>query len=175
MGREITEKEFAVIKEISNNHKPTQRFIAQRIGISLGLTNLIIKRLIKRGYIKIQEAPPRTIIYSLTPKGLAEKANKSYQYTLKTINLIKTIKENIFDIINREYKLGARHFVIAGSGELGIITEIAFHDISLEGISYSRSEAKSSEDKLYCYLLVKNKGNERKIDILAELSARGVY
>lgn len=174
MAEKINEKEFAVIREISSSHKPTQRLIAQRIGISLGLTNLIIKRLMKRGYIKIQEAPPRTIIYSLTPKGLSEKANKYYQFTLKTVNLIKTIKENISDIINKEYKLGARNFVISGSGELGIITEIAFRDVNLQGITYSKSEAESN-DKLYCYLLVKNNGNERKIDILRELSVKGVY
>lgn len=171
---EISEKEFAVIREISNNSKPTQRHIANKVGISLGLTNLIIKRLVKKGYIKIQEAPPRTIIYSLTLKGLTEKTKKSYQFTLRTIDLIRDIKEHILDIIKKEYEQGARDFVISGSGELATLTEIALRDSHIEGINYSKTSVNFSDSR-HCYLAVSNSGSERKIDILSELSKRGVY
>ena len=47
--KEISEKEFAVIREISINRFPNQRTIATKTGFSLGLTNLIIKKLVKTG------------------------------------------------------------------------------------------------------------------------------
>lgn len=171
----ITEKEFAVIHEISNHHKPTQRDVAKKVGISLGLTNLIIKRLIKKGYIKIKEVPPRTVQYMLTPKGFAEKTKKSYQFTLKTISLIKTVKESIQDIIIKEYNLGARDFVISGNGELPILIEIALRDLNLKGIDYFRAENKSDKEKSRCYFFTTTNGQKRKVDVLSELSKRGVY
>lgn len=172
---EITEKEFVVIREISNHHKPTQRHIAKEVGISLGLTNLIIKRLIKKGYIKIQEVPPRTIIYMLTPKGFAEKTKKSYQYTLRTINFIKTSKEGIQDIIINEYKQGAREFTISGNAELATLIEIAFGDLNLKNIKYFRDKSKSNKDTFFSNLLITKSGNVKKIDILSKLSKRRVY
>ena len=87
MPSKVSEKEFAVINEISNNHLPDQRTIADRAGISLGMTNLIIKRLIGKGYIKAKQLDKRKIQYLITPKGFSEKANKSYNFALKTINL----------------------------------------------------------------------------------------
>jgi DNA-binding MarR family transcriptional regulator len=170
----VTDKEFAVIREISNNHRPTQRHIAKKVGISLGLTNLIIKRLIKKGYLKIKTVPPRTIEYMLTPKGFTEKAKKSYHFTLRTINLIKTIKENIQKIIEEEYKKGAREFTISGNGELTTIAQIAFETLELKDIKLSRTESNSSK-KPVCNIFVTLNGLERKIDILSELSKRGVY
>lgn len=171
----INEKEFAVIREIINNYHPVQRGIAKKVGISLGLTNIIIKRLIKKGYIKIQEVPPRTIIYMLTPKGLAEKSKKSYQYTLRTIDIIKAIKENIQDIINKEYKLGAREFIVSGNGELATLAEIALRDLNIKDINYSRFDKGCRESNLQCNILVVKNGNWKKLNVLLELSKRGIY
>jgi len=169
----VSEKEFAIIREISNNHQPSQRLIAQRTGFSLGLTNIIIKRLIKKGYLKISTIPPRRIQYILTPKGFAEKAQKSYHFTLRTVTLIKAINENIQEIITDEYVKGAREFSVCGNGELSALTEIAFQASNLKDVSFFRSE--SSSDKPVCNLMVKANGATRQIDILSELSKRGVY
>lgn len=169
---EINDKEFAVIREISNHHKPTQRHIAKKVGISLGLTNLIIKRLIKKGYIKIREVPPRTIQYMLTPKGFSEKAKKSYHFTLRTINSIKTIKENIQEIIIKQYNQGAREFTILGNGELATLAEIALRDLNLKDINYSCVENKSIENKPTCNLIVNINEMNKKIDLLSELSKK---
>jgi len=173
---EITDKEFAVINEISNNNKPTQRHIAKKVNISLGLTNLIIKHLIKKGYIKIKEVPPRTLQYILTPKGFAEKAKKSCLFTLRTINSIKAIKENIEDIIAKEYKYGARNFIISGNRELILLLEIAIRDLKLTNVSYSCIEDKIGLDKPTCDLLTINSDKqEKRIDILEELSKKDLY
>jgi len=168
----ITDKEFAVIREISNHQQPTQRHIAEKAGISLGLTNLIIKRLIKKGYIKIREVPPRTIMYMLTPKGLAEKTKKSYHFTLRTINSIRTIKENIQDLITREYAQGAREFTISGAGELAVLVEIVFRGLNLKNIRVNSEKIRGDSclNEPLCNLLITVNGERRKIDILSELS-----
>ena len=127
--REISEKEFAVIREISNNNLPNQRTIATKTGFSLGLTNLIIKKLIKTGYIKIRQLNRRKIQYILTPKGFSEKAKKSYNYTLKTINMLKTVKEKIQGLITEYNSRGVKEFIIVGKNEISDITEISFRTL----------------------------------------------
>ncbi len=184
MPIEISEKEFAVIKEISNNHLPDQRTIATKTGLSLGLTNLIIKKLIKTGYIKIKQLNRRKIQYILTPKGFAEKAKKSYRYTIKTINLFKSIKEQIQKLILDYKNQGIQKFIILGKNELADIAEIAIKPLSDKyNIIYTRLEQTknniTSKDNGYLIILTDNtkiKNNTKnKIDLIKYLAYTGIF
>ena len=44
------------------------------MGVALGLANSYLKRCIRKGFIKITEAPANRYLYYLTPQGFAEKA-----------------------------------------------------------------------------------------------------
>ena len=82
---EINERELRVIEEVSRDKNLTQRKISHSLGLSLGTTNLILKKLVSKGYIKMRQLNRRKIQYILTPKGFAEKVKKSYRFFLKTI------------------------------------------------------------------------------------------
>lgn len=172
----ISEKEFAVITEISNNHLPDQRTIARKLGISLGLTNLIIKRLVKTGYVKIKQLNQRKIQYLLTPKGFTEKAEKSYNYTLKTINILTSLREKIQKLIMEKYKSGIRDFLIVGNDELADLTEITLRKLSLPDVKYSR-EIKHGNSETNNSVLVfdtsENKINGNAVNLISYLSKEG--
>jgi len=183
---EINEKELAVIREISNNNLPDQRTISKNTGISLGLTNLIIKRLIKKGYIKILQLNKRKIQYILTPKGFTEKAKKSYNYTIKTINLLKLMKEKIKELIIQLYNEGNREFVIIGNNELASIIELSFKEINLSDLKYNKSYNKNNlikkNSKNIIFLTDTNSkifkyknSSDNVYDIISYLSNSGIY
>lgn len=115
----LTEKEFTVIDRIdANGGEITQRQISQHTGLSLGLTNIILKRLTKTGYIKVTQLTPKKMHYILTRKGLAEKARKSYNYVLKTIKEIKNIQNNIQNLLLNAYRDGNKKIGVLGNNEL---------------------------------------------------------
>lgn len=126
---QITEKELKVIDEVSKNNHLTQREISRKVGISLGMANLILKRLARRGYIKVKGLNRRSLQYMLTPKGLAEKTEKSYRFLLMTINSLKKIKRKVQELVLEEYSRGQREFVILGKGELADLVEISLRDL----------------------------------------------
>lgn len=151
MNIEIDEKEFCVIREIANNHHPNQREIAQKLGISVGLTNIIIKRLVRKGCIKIDQLNRRKLQYLLTPKGFKEKAKRSYHYTLKTIASIREMKMKIQRIVLEKSKGGNYRFAVFGEGELADLVEIALRELHSKGIAYRRvggTEAIGSDEIL---------------------------
>lgn len=145
----ISEKEFEVLRALEENHQPNQRLIAARAGISLGLTNLIIKRLASKGYLKLKQLTPKRTKYLLTPKGLAEKARKSYHFTIRTIETLRQMKQQIQEILLNEYQKGERRFIIYGKGELATLIEISLRDLSLKNTSFfylsELSEVKNME------------------------------
>jgi DNA-binding MarR family transcriptional regulator len=170
---EISEKEYAVINEIHKNHLPDQRTIATRTGISLGLTNLIIKKLIKKGYIKAKQLNQKKIQYLLTPMGFTEKARKSYNFTLKTINMLAGIRKGIQNMTDEYIYEGYDHFEVFGKGEIVHIIELSLSKKS--GISYEIKAAKNDDANSAVLTVTSTKtGATKSVDMIEYLSNSGI-
>jgi DNA-binding MarR family transcriptional regulator len=114
----LAEKEFDLILELAKSPVRTQRDLSTSIGLSLGMTNLLLKRLARKGLIKVQQLDWNRTQYLLTLKGALEKTRKSFHYGLYTIRIFRQIRENIAVALRREYAAGRRDFVIVAQDEL---------------------------------------------------------
>lgn len=157
----ISEKEMAVINYLDENKEFNQRLIAQQAGFSLGLTNLIIKRLVKKGYLKLKQLTHRKIQYMLTPKGVTVRLQRSYAFARRTIRALKTMREQIQRIILEQYQKGIRKFVIKGQGELADLIGTAFKDLDLDGVSYSVINVKQQIKKNETVILLADENLSR--------------
>lgn len=174
---EISEKEFAVINEIHKNHLPDQRKIAERAGISLGLTNIIIKRLITRGYVKAKQLNKKKIQYILTPKGFSEKINKSYHFALKVMDNFKVIKQKLQELILDEQKKGAVEFMITGNSEIADVVELAIINLNGQNVKYTKDTGHGREHEPALLQVISSKGvsGNHSIDVIAYLSESGLF
>lgn len=174
----IGERELRIIEEINRDKNLTQRKISHRLGLSLGMTNIILKRLTNKGYIKVKGLNGRKVQYILTPKGFAEKTKKSYRYFLKTIHSLQEMKKKIQRLILMEYEQGKTHFVILGEGELADIVELSLKNLDNSGLEYIRvSRLEDVSGSKAVILLAESKPElrastktNRYIDVLAALS-----
>lgn len=163
---EIVEKEFKVMEEVSRDKNLTQRKISQRLGLSLGMTNFIIRKLVNKGYIKIKELNRRKVQYILTPQGFAEKTKKSYRYLLRIIDSLKTMKKKIQQLILLEYEKGKTHFIILGDGELADIIELSLRDLKKSELEYRRvSKFEDINSDKAVILLAQSKPELRRLDL----------
>src|SRR5262249_57367054 len=88
------ERELEILTAIAEGESTTQRALAARLGVALGLTNLYLKRMAKKGYIKVAEFPRRPaarkrLRYLLTARGIAEKSRLTYDHMVYTLNLYR--------------------------------------------------------------------------------------
>jgi len=134
----INEKEFEIVNILATGAADTQRELAIRAKISLGMVNILLKRLVTKGYLRVQQLDNRKIKYILTARGFSEKLQKSYRYTLKTISSVKTIRTGLQQILEHEYAGGSREFVIVGDGDINDLAEIALRSLGHPDISYMR-------------------------------------
>jgi DNA-binding MarR family transcriptional regulator len=135
-GRILAEKEFLLIQEISRQPTRTQRDLSRRLGLSLGMTNLLIKRLSRKGLIKITQLDWKRTQYLLTFQGAAEKARKSYAYTLYTLRIFRQLQENITAAIRREYAGGRRSFHLVAQDELLALIADTTAELKLAGAEF---------------------------------------
>ena len=107
MGEAISRRgmmtnEFEVLNSVESKDTITQRELARKTGLSLGAVNVLIKRLINKGLLKIEHINAKTIRYFLTPKGLMEKARLTYQYIILSYNHISIIESKIEQIVRNK-------------------------------------------------------------------------
>ena len=74
------ERDLEILNAVGEGSPFTQRALAERLGVALGLTNLYLKRLVTKGYIKVTEFPAKPyarkrLKYVLTPRGMAENVD----------------------------------------------------------------------------------------------------
>ncbi|WP_258359795.1 MarR family transcriptional regulator [Moorella sulfitireducens] len=82
---------YAVLDCLQRNNNLTQRDIARYTGLSVGGVNLLLKKMVRKGLVKLEKVNGRTLRYILTPQGMAEKTRLAYQYMQSTYRqIVKT-------------------------------------------------------------------------------------
>ena len=161
----VTEEEFRIIREVGKSKKLTQRKVSQKTRVSLGMVNLILKRLTKKGYIKVRRLNRRDLQYLLTPKGFTEITKRSYHYFSKTMNSVRKMEAQIQKLVLHEYRKGKTQFVIFGNGELADIIELSLKNLHKSNLKYRRaSRVKEIDSNKAVILLVQTEPEFRTLD-----------
>lgn len=121
-----------ILEYIQQEPTITQRDLSSRLGIALGLTNAYIKRLCKKGYIKIKNLTGKRIMYILTPKGILEKTRLTFNYMARSFNYFKEIKQKIDKTYSAMISAGERDILLWGSDELAELCYIASKGFPIE-------------------------------------------
>ena len=133
----LAEKEFLLIQELSRKPTSTQRDLSQSLGLSLGTTNLLIRRLARKGIIKVTQLDWKRTQYLLTIKGALEKTRKAYHYTLTMLRIFKQIQENITTVLTREYRAGRRDFILVAQDEILELVRDTVRDLALADAAFT--------------------------------------
>lgn len=69
-----------ILDTVDRNEQISQRFLSRQLGVALGLANSYLKRCVRKGWVKVQQAPANRYLYYLTPTGFAEKSRLTAEY-----------------------------------------------------------------------------------------------
>lgn len=126
---------LGVLNEIQRDSNATQRQIAGNLGIALGLANACLKRCVKKGLVKITQAPANRYLYYLTPAGFTEKSRLTADYLGKSFNFYRTARGQCLDIMDEALRRNWHSFALAGASDLAEIMALcATERIQLAGI-----------------------------------------
>ena len=127
---------LGVLNAIHSDSNITQRSMAGELGIALGLTNSYLKRCVKKGLIKIQQAPANRYAYYLTPQGFSEKSRLAREYLAQGFQFFRIAREQCSEIFKTCSDQGKKKIVLHGLTDLAEIAVLCAsdHDIELVGI-----------------------------------------
>lgn len=116
---------LAVLSALDGTTHTNQRSVASRAGIALGLANALIKRCVRKGLVKISQAPARRYAYYLTPDGFAEKSRLVAEYLTTSLDFFRRARFAYGEIFALCEERGWRRIALAGDGELAEIAHLA--------------------------------------------------
>ena len=176
--QDLNEREFELVNIIGARLGSNQRDLSRQMELSLGMVNMLVRRLIAKGYIRINQLNKRKVEYFLTPKGFTEKMRKSVKYTLKTISSIGLIKNKLKEPLSQLVQKGERNFFILGESDFSILVEMVLRELCGNNFNISHLTELPKErvngTLLICreeYVLPHNPNKEQSLN-LVELLAK---
>lgn len=131
------QRNLAILSAIDEGDALTQRALAERLGVAVGLTNLYLKRLARKGYIKVTEFPRKPLArkrlrYLLTPKGLSEKTRLTYAYLGRSLALYREARETLREALAP--LAGRERVALYGSGEAAELAYLTLREAGIEPV-----------------------------------------
>lgn len=125
-----------LLEEIEAGHGRSQRSLAQRLGIALGLTNLLLKQVVHKGWIKMVHIKPNRVAYLITPAGMAEKAQMSRDYLMYSARFYVSARDRLLDAfyaLSQEWPAHSApcRVVFYGGGEIAEIGYVCLQSTNL--------------------------------------------
>jgi DNA-binding MarR family transcriptional regulator len=129
-------RSLQLLEEIENNYGPSQRDLARKLNISLGLVNSFIKRLATKGYVKITTIPRNRVRYILTPKGFAEKSRLTYEFIQYSFHFYKKAVMELHELVDEFRRRDVKKVVFFGANDIAEIASISLRgsDVELIGV-----------------------------------------
>jgi hypothetical protein len=123
-----------ILDRVAQEAPVSQRSLSQELGIALGLTNLLLRRLAANGWIRIVRLRPNHARYLLTPAGLVQKARLSRDYFLHTVRFYGEARDRVQQQLAQIGHASATEpasIVLYGAGELAEVGWICVQRTSL--------------------------------------------
>ena len=148
----LNEREFELVNIIGQKLGSNQRNLSIHMNLSLGQTNMLIRRLVAKGYIRITQLNQKKVQYLLTPKGISEKFKKSIKYTLNTINSMGLIKKGLRDFFLRLYGQSENVFYVFGESDFIFLVESVIRELDIKDITvhYINDISEAKPDGILC-------------------------
>ena len=132
-------RELEILTAIGEGRPLSQRALAERVGIALGLVNLYLRRLSRKGYVKITEFPTKPaarkrLRYLLTAKGLTEKSRLTYEHMLYSLHLFRRTRETLRASLALMAGRGMKRVALYGPGEAAELAYLTLKEFGLEPI-----------------------------------------
>jgi len=115
---------LGLLESVERDGAQSQRKLASDLGIALGLVNAYLKRCVKKGLLKIGQAPPRRYAYYLTPHGFAEKSRLTVEYLSSSFSFFRRAREDCSKVLKAAHARGWTRVALIGVSDLAEIATI---------------------------------------------------
>lgn len=129
-----THRDLRLLEAVHQDGRVTQRGLASKLGIALGLANIYLKRMVHKGFIKVVNVQPNRITYLVTPRGITEKARLTYEFMDYSLHLYGEVRQHLRKAL-QDCAAAGKRVAISGSGEAAELAYLSLKESGLEPVA----------------------------------------
>jgi predicted transcriptional regulator len=133
-------RDLKLLEAVERDSRVTQRTLAGKLGVALGLINIYLKRLARKGYIKCVNVQSNRISYLITPRGIAEKARLTYEFMDYSLHLYGEVRQQLRGMLEG-YAAANCRVAIYGRGEAAELAYLSLKEHGLEPVAIFDAES----------------------------------
>lgn len=123
---------LTLLSVLEDDGHATQRSLAVRIGVALGLTNSLLKRALHKGLVKAKDVPAKRLAYYVTPKGFSEKSRLVAEYLTSSLTFFRQARDEYTELCSQAQARGHKRIALYGAGELAEIALLSAQEAQTE-------------------------------------------
>ena len=178
-------RDLRLLEELERNPIISQRELSHKFGIALGVTNACIKRMVRKGWVRIRGFNHRRIGYYLTPKGFVEKSRLTFHLVSGIVQHYSELKQVIGERLLEMQHDGMKRIVFYGVSDEMEVAYITLQGVNLKLVGIVEDDEKMKpriifgyeiepvsrvqELKPDCILITSLSENEKKKETLKEI------
>lgn len=135
---------LGLLESVERDGAQSQRRLATELDIALGLVNAYVKRCVKKGLLKVRQAPAGRYAYYLTPHGFAEKSRLTLEFLTSSFSFFRRAKGDCLHIFELARARGFNRIVVAGRSDLAEIAIICAMETEIEIVAVVDAQADGS-------------------------------
>ena len=112
-----SERQLRILEALEKNPETTQASLATQLGVAVGSVNWYLKRLIRKGYVKVTKMERRRLKYFVTPQGLALKARLTSEYMQYSLRVYRELRQAARETLAQMRDQGYTAVEANGKGE----------------------------------------------------------
>jgi DNA-binding MarR family transcriptional regulator len=117
-----------LIVALEHDAEVSQQRLSKKMGIAVGLVNILMKRAVSRGLIKMKQIPTRRYAYYLTPKGFAEKTKLVSDYFDSSLGLYRRLRVDYRELFSDLVNKGIKDITLIGDVDIAELAIMASFD-----------------------------------------------
>jgi DNA-binding MarR family transcriptional regulator len=125
-------RNLQALEAIAEDGAITQRTLAGKLGMALGLTNIYLRRLVRKGYVKCVNVQSNRLRYLLTPTGIAEKTRLTYEFMEYSLALYGQVRTHLRTVLEPCARANRRRVAVYGTGEAAELAYLSITELGLE-------------------------------------------
>jgi DNA-binding MarR family transcriptional regulator len=146
-------RDLRLLEELEKNPIVSQRELSHKFGIALGVTNACLKRMARKGLIRIRGFNHRKIGYYLTPKGFAEKAKLTLNLISHIVQHYSELKKIISQRLLEVQRDGLQRIVFYGVSDEMEVAYITLQGVNLKLVGIVEDDEKVTPQIIFGYEL----------------------
>lgn len=133
-------RDLQLLSEVEQQPELSQRELSQRLGIALGLTNILLRNLVQKGYVRAAKAGWKRWFYNLTPEGVTQKIKLTVTYVHRVLNHYQKVRRILIERLEPLALHEESRIAVYGTGEFAELVYLGLKEYGVQEIQVFLSD-----------------------------------